>query len=112
MLVTTGPTSAVALAVLILINAVANGSVIALARDATRRQRDADARRAATRARSRSTSTEQVSASAPRRAPVAVPTTRRPVHAPGHALVAPVWRQTTHADVMDAEIISEERFLS
>jgi hypothetical protein len=53
MLVSHGVTSAVALMVLILINAVANGSVIALARDATRRKRDADARGAATRARSR-----------------------------------------------------------
>lgn len=51
MLVSTGATSTVALAVLILINAVANGSVIALARDATCRRREADARRAATRAR-------------------------------------------------------------
>lgn len=49
MLVAHGVTSAVALAVLILINAVANGSVIALARDAACRRRDADARRAASR---------------------------------------------------------------
>ena len=110
MLVSHGATSTVALVVLVLINAVANGSVIALARDATRRQRDADVRRAATRARSRSTGTEQVPAPAPRREPVAASTTRCPAHAPGHALVAPVWRQTTHADVIDAEIVSEERF--
>jgi hypothetical protein len=49
MLVSHGVTSAVALAVLILINAVANGSVIALARDAACRRRDADARRVASR---------------------------------------------------------------
>jgi len=110
MLVSTGATSAVALAVLILINAVANGSVIALARDATRRQREADVRRAATRSRSRSSSTEQVDAPAPRRAPVAP--AARPARAPGRALVAPAWRQTTHADVIDAEIVSEERYLS
>src|SRR5680860_12417 len=54
MIVSTGATSTVALAVLILINAVANGSVIALSRDATRRQREADVRRAATRSRTRS----------------------------------------------------------
>ena len=113
MLVSTGVTSAVALAVLILINAVANGSVIALARDATRRRCEADARRAATRSRSRTparnTTTE---ASAPLRAPVATPTPRRPAHVPGQALVAPVWRQAPHGDVIDAEIVSEERFLS
>ena len=65
MLVSTGATSAVALAVLVLINAVANGSVIALARDATKRRCEADARRATTRARSRAgtrgTTTEQPS---------------------------------------------------
>jgi hypothetical protein len=53
MLVSHGMTSAVALGVLILINAVSNGSVIALARDATRRKRDAAARGAATRATNR-----------------------------------------------------------
>jgi len=54
MLVAHGITSAVALAILVLINAVGNGSAIALARDATCRRREADARRAATRGRSRS----------------------------------------------------------
>ena len=49
MLVSHGATSTIALVVLILINAVANGSVIALARDATRRRQTADARRVATR---------------------------------------------------------------
>ena len=112
MLVSHGVTSTVALAVLILINAVANGSVIALARDATRRRGEADARRAATRSRSRSTNAVQGEAPAPRHAPATVPTTRRPAPAPGHVLVAPVWRQTNHADVIDAEIVSEEQFLS
>lgn len=55
MLVSHGLTSGVALAVLILINAVSNGAVIALARDATRRKQEADARGAATRARTRAT---------------------------------------------------------
>jgi len=54
MLLSRGMTSVLALLVLIGINAVANGSVIALARDATCRRREADARRSATRARNRS----------------------------------------------------------
>ena len=97
MLVSTGATSTVALAVLILINAVANGSVIALARDATRRRCEADARRATTRATTRARSrhgTEPVDAPAQRRAPVAATTERRPTarpaSAPGHALVAEI----------------------
>jgi len=49
MLVSHGPTSTIALAVLIAINAVGNGAAIALARDATCRRAEADARRAATR---------------------------------------------------------------
>jgi hypothetical protein len=49
MLVSHGETSTVALIALILINAVSNGAVIALARDATCRRRGADARRAASR---------------------------------------------------------------
>ena len=115
MLVTTGATSTVALAVLILINAVANGSVIALSRDATRRRCEADARRAATRARTR-TRTEQHD-EAPRRAPAATtpePTrVRAPaVQTPSTALAAPVWRRATLDDVIDAEIVSEERLPS
>ena len=116
MLVTTGATSTVALAVLILINAVANGSVIALSRDATRRRCEADARRAATRARTR-TRTEQHD-EAPRRAPTATtpePTrvrAPRAVQTPSTALAAPVWRRATLDDVIDAEIVSEERLPS
>ena len=111
MLVSTGVTSAVALAVLILINAVANGSVIALSRDATKRRCEADARRVATRARSRTSDrgTEH-------HTPVAATTDRRPAaraaRAPGRAIVAPAWRHTTLDDVIDAEIVSEDRFLS
>ena len=123
MLVSTGATSTVALAVLVLINAVANGSVIALSRDATRRRCEADARRAATRARGRSVRPEQHEereASAPRSTPVgAVAAQPRPTRAPraaqpsGSALVAPVWRRATlDDDVIDAEIVSEERLLS
>jgi hypothetical protein len=93
MLVSTGVTSTVALAVLVLINAVANGSVIALARDATKRRCEADARRSATR-RSRGQR----------------PAVRAQVPA---ATVAPTWPRATLDDtVIDAEIISEERLLS
>jgi hypothetical protein len=49
MLVASGVTSVAALVVLILINALANGSAIAMARDGTCKQRDAIARAAATR---------------------------------------------------------------
>ncbi len=119
MLVSTGATSAVALAVLILINAVANGSVIALSRDATRRRAEADARRAATRARSRSSSstepnTRSTTTPTPTPTPRRAPASHAPAHAPttSQALVPPMWRQTVHSDVIDAEIVSEERYLS
>ena len=111
MLVSTGATSAVALAVLILINAVANGSVIALARDATRRRCEADARRAATRARSRS-SRESVPAPAPR-VPVATQPSPQPRSAGAPGLVKlPRWNPTVDAadTVIDAEIVSEELY--
>jgi len=104
MLISHGATSVVALAVLILINAVANGSVIALARDATNRRCAADARRVATRARNRiptAVATGTEARPAPR-------TARTPDHA-GHAMV---WRHPTFDDVIDAEIVSEERILA
>jgi hypothetical protein len=104
MLVSNGATSNVALFVLILINALANGSSIALARDATCKRQEADARRAATRAKR----------SAPK-AP-AIPfedkTARAPraPKAPAHkAPVVPVW---TDLDIDDAEIISEQKYLA
>ena len=116
MLVSHGATSTVALAVLILINAVANGSVIALSRDATRRQREADVRRAATRARTRVVACGGTAQTAAPSAPVVTaPKERRParpVRTPDHAIVAPVWRRATLDDVIDAEIVSEERLLS
>jgi hypothetical protein len=122
MLVSHGATSDVALAVLILINAVANGSVIALARDATRRRCEADARRAATRARARTARgrTEQSPAPAPD-APVVVdapaPARRSPpgVNRPparSQALVPQLWRRATLDNVIDAEIVSEVKLLS
>jgi hypothetical protein len=91
MIVSSGATSNVALAVLILINAVANGSVIALARDATCRRRAADVRRAATRAQSRV-----------RRAPAQQP---RSTGIPSLVKV-PRWQN----DAIDAEIVSEELY--
>ena len=111
MLVTTGATSTVALAVLILINAVANGSVIALSRDATRRRCEADARRAVTR-RSRADRPTHQEAPTPRRAPVTTTEQPRASHSSEHAMVAPVWRRATLDDVIDAEIVSEERLPS
>lgn len=117
MLVSHGVTSAVALAVLILINAVANGSVIALARDATRRRCEADARRASTRTRNRAVGRdEQQSNDAPRarRIPVvmehvvgAAEEHRRAHPASSHAIVALArWNRTLLDDVIDAEIVS------
>jgi hypothetical protein len=115
MLVSHGATSTVALAVLILINAVANGSVIALSRDATRRRCEADARRATTRARTRAEARAPRHAGAvpsPRSVPVSAVKTRVARTASGRALVAPVWRRATLDDVIDAEIVSEERLPS
>jgi len=118
MLVSHGTTSGVALAVLIAINAVANGSVIALSRDPTRRQSNADVRRAATRARNRpSPAASARSVPSPHlSAPVATaPAAARPARAartPGQALVTPMWRRATLDDVIDAEIVSEEGLLS
>jgi hypothetical protein len=83
MLVAHGAASNVALVVLVLINAVANGSVIALSRDATRRRCEADARRAATRARSRSS------------------------HAPARTASLPGLGKWNASAVIDAEIVSE-----
>jgi hypothetical protein len=119
MLVSHGGTSAVALGVLILINAVSNGSVIALARDATRRKRDSDARGAATRATNRAGSASNrtgAPAQTPRpptTAPVNVPSasSAQANHTPSHALVVHPWR-ASFSTVIDAEIVSETRFLA
>ena len=118
MLVSTGATSNAALAVLVLINALANGAAIALARDATCRKREADARRAATvRAR-------KEAAAARRQSPIEVvdacddevemhakksarePRSRRPV-----VTVMPKWNSSMD-DVIDAEIVSEQKLLA
>jgi hypothetical protein len=118
MLVSHGVTSAVALIVLILINAVANGAVIALARDATRRKQEADARGAATRAQRRGAASQKapivveppVTVSVPTCAPdsVAAAPVARGSRGSSVALVAPArWRRVTLGDVADAEIVSE-----
>ena len=112
MLVSSGATSNVALAVLIAINALANGAAIALARDATCRRRDADARRAATvRARSQ--------AAAARRNPIAVvdatATPSKRVARPARTaavVVTPKWHGAMMDDVLDAEIVSEQKLLA
>jgi len=114
MLVSTGVTSAVALAVLIAINALANGASIALARDATCRKREADARRAATvRARNQATTARRQSPIGVVDASDAMPTplkraarTPRPV-----VVVTPKWNDSM-ADVIDAEIASEQKYLA
>jgi hypothetical protein len=113
MLVSHGVTSAVALLVLIFINAVANGSVIALARDATRRRCEADTRRAATRASSRS-NRETVTAPAPApRVPVTAQPSSQPSSQPrpsgGQGLVRlPRWSPSVDAGA--TVIVSEELF--
>src|SRR4029077_11847891 len=100
-----------------LINAVANGSVIALARDATRRRRDADARGAATRARGRTGrgADDTKQPSSPATSPVPAPQaaaaqrpSRETVRA-SLALVPPVrWRRASLDDVISAEFVSEK----
>ena len=107
MLVSSGTTSTVALGILIAINALANGSAIALAREATCRRREADVRRAATRSRKRSegsAGTSQVRS---------VITVKNGTRGDG-ASSAPVsarW-STLWDDAVDAEIISETKLLS
>ena len=116
MLVSTGATSNVALAVLIAINALANGAAIALARDATCRRRDANARRAATvRARSQAASAarqnqnpitvvDATDVPAPAKRAARPAQARRPA-----VVVTPKWMTD---DVIDAEIVSEQKLLA
>jgi hypothetical protein len=109
MLVAHGTTSVVALLALILINALANGAIIALARQTTCKQREADERRAATR-RSRASRPAQAATPAPRRSPIpmvdAPATTARP------APKARVQWTPNLDDAIDAEIVSEQRLLA
>jgi hypothetical protein len=104
MLVSHGATSIVALAVLVLINALGNGSNIALARQATCKKREAVARAAATR-RSR--------ASQPKSAPF--PVVDAPAAAPQRTRAPKVpvrWNPVVVKDAIDAEIVSEQKLLA
>lgn len=101
MLISHGTTSAVALAVLIVINAIANGSVIALSRDAAQRRCAADARGAATRARNR----------AGARSSARVPTGAASTSVPAPR-ARPVQWTPAMRNVIDVESVSEERMLS
>jgi hypothetical protein len=90
MLVSRGAIGIAALVVLVAINAIANGSVIALSRDATKRRCMADVRRAATRSRNaRGDFRSPIESTAPTAPPI-------------------VWRRATLGEVIDAEIVSEE----
>lgn len=126
MLVSQGTTSQVALIVLILINALSNGSVIAMARDAACKRSEADARRSATRARNRAAGVKANGTAAPtqdtwtmpeaprargtraRKAPVVIvmdaSEESRPMRAGYPARDA--------NNIIDAEIVSEDRLLS
>jgi len=113
MLVSTGATSATALIVLILINALGNGSSIALSRAATCKQREADARRAATRACSRATTP---TARAPRASqpagPIEVVEVPAPVACTPELVRVPRSWSASANTVIDAEIVSEEKIYS
>jgi len=101
MLVSTGATSDVALIVLIAINALANGSAIALAREATCKRREAAQRATATRARKASAPQTKAVPATP------APASSRSKRAPVALVNVPRWKP---ADVIDAEIVSEERY--
>jgi hypothetical protein len=111
MLVSTGATSNVALFVLILINALANGSAIALAREATCKRREAAARASATR-RGRSTAAQPSAPAAPA-APAArtSATSAKRTKASTQALTKAQiqWNPVVADDVIDAEIVAEYR---
>ena len=111
MLVSTGATSDVALLVLILINALANGSAIALAREATCKRREAAARAAVTRARARVSNQPAVRVSEAAEAPEAKPRRRSPAKA---LVKVPVQGSPSMMtdDVIDAEIVSEQRLFA
>ena len=120
MLVSHGRTSEIALAMLIAINAIANGCVIALARDATIRRQEADARRQATRQATldrqravRETSQRGERQAAAREDDRVTSYDRSAAPAVPQALV--VWASSRHAssrnDSMDAEFV-ESNLLS
>jgi hypothetical protein len=106
MLVSHGITSTVALAVLIVINALANGSAIALARDATCRRREADGRRVASRLRNRATKYDTTARShIPVVEGVPAETSSRRHRAPSYT-TALARRRNRQDDAIDAEIVS------
>ena len=98
MVVSHGATSNAALAVLVLINAVSNGSVIALSREATQRRCEADARRAATRAKSRSTRSNTPTTS--------VPTPSQPSTGSTALATTPQWAPFDAGSVIVSEVLS------
>jgi hypothetical protein len=106
MLVSQGATSAVALAVLVLINAMANGSAIALARQATCKKREAAARSAATR---RSRTSQPTTKQAPFPVVDAPAAAQQRTRAP-KATVR--WSPVLVDDAIDAEIVSEQKLLA
>jgi hypothetical protein len=108
MLVSTGATSNVALFVLILINALANGSAIALAREATCKRREAAARASVTRSRARAQATTEAPATAVPRvsAPVSAPVKRAKVSSRALVKSPSPWNPAVN-DVIDAEIVAE-----
>jgi hypothetical protein len=112
MLVSTGATSNVALAVLILINALANGSAIALAREATCKRREAATRASATRARARKPDVQSQVEVPTEEVPAPAPRARRARTASTRALVTTAAPRWNPADVIDAEIVSEEKLWS
>lgn len=106
MLVSTGVTSAVALAVLVAINALSNGASIALAREATCKKREATARAAATRANKKRSSRPSAPVETPVETPIVVEDTPAPLS------TAPRWNPAMQDDIIDAEIVSEHRLLA
>jgi hypothetical protein len=95
----------VALFVLILINALANGSAIALAREATCKRRDAAARASATR---RGRSIAAVPATPAARASTA-PAKRSKPSSQALTTSQIQWTPAVADDVIDAEIVAEYR---
>ncbi len=118
MLVSQGVTSLVALLLLVVINAVANGCVIASAREATQRRQADDARRSATRAQNRArtrahggapiattTAPVPVPSPSPRTVPAVSSTRTTSARRPSPAItVQPRWMPDIEA-VEDAEIV-------
>src|SRR5574341_861799 len=107
--VSTGMTSNVELGVLMWINALANGSVIALAREATCKRREAAQRASATRARKQYRAPIEVVDAAKTQQP---PKATRPGRAGKETVKQPRWNPALDQDVIDAEIVSEQKLLA